>query len=44
MHSERGMMISVTKPMSKIDFRIHPGTRLGHVHLSVADLDRQIEF
>jgi len=37
-------MISVTEPMSKIDFRIHPGTRLGHVHLSVADLDRQVEF
>ena len=26
------------------DFRIHPATRPGHVHLSVADLDRQVEF
>jgi catechol 2,3-dioxygenase len=25
-------------------YRIHPHTRIGHVHLSVADLDRQIEF
>jgi catechol 2,3-dioxygenase len=24
--------------------RIHPQTRLGHVHLNVADLDRQVEF
>ena len=26
------------------DFSIHPGTKLGHVHLTVADLDREIEF
>jgi len=23
---------------------IHPATRLGHVHLTVADLERQVEF
>ena len=23
---------------------IHPGTRIGHVHLKVADLDRALRF
>ncbi len=26
------------------DFLIHPGTKLGHVHLAVADLDRELVF
>ena len=29
---------------SHTQFSIHPSTRIGHVSLSVADLDRQIEF
>jgi len=32
------------KSLPKTEFRIHPATRPGHVHLTVADLDRQIEF
>lgn len=28
----------------KTQFSIHPATRIGHVHLTVADLDRQVEF
>ncbi len=32
------------KPLPKTEFRIHPATRPGHVHLTVADLDRQVEF
>lgn len=31
-------------PLPKTEFRIHPATRPGHVHLTVADLDRQVEF
>ncbi len=38
------MMIAVRESAANAEFRIHPGTRLGHAHLSVADLDRQIEF
>ncbi len=30
--------------MSETAFVIHPATRIGHVHLTVADLDRQIAF
>ncbi len=30
--------------MKETDFVIHPDTRIGHVHLAVADLERQIEF
>jgi catechol 2,3-dioxygenase len=37
-------MIPVIDPETQPGFRIHPGTRLGHVHLTVADLDRQIQF
>jgi catechol 2,3-dioxygenase len=29
---------------TEMTFRIDPATRLGHVHLNVANLDRQIEF
>ncbi len=29
---------------SKTEFRIHPKTHIGHVSLTVADLDRQVEF
>ncbi len=29
---------------AKTDFSIHPKTRIGHVSLSVANLDRQVEF
>ncbi len=32
--------MSMTEPA----FIIHPTTRIGHVHLTVADLERQIEF
>ena len=30
--------------LPKTEFRIHPATRPGHVHHTVADLDRQVEF
>ena len=30
--------------MKDAEFVIHPATRIGHVHLTVADLERQIEF
>ncbi len=30
--------------MREKEFVIHPDTRIGHVHLTVANLDRQIEF
>ena len=30
--------------MRDAEFVIHPATRIGHVHLTVADLERQIEF
>lgn len=33
-----------TKPLPQTAFRIHPATRPGHVHLTVADLDRQVKF
>ncbi len=32
------------KPVPKTEFSIHPATRLGHVSLTVANLDRQVEF
>ena len=32
------------KLLPKTEFRIHPATRPGHVSLTVADLDRQVEF
>lgn len=31
-------------PLTETAFVIHPATRIGHVHLTVADLDRQIAF
>jgi len=37
-------MFPVVETVANAGFRIHPGTRLGHVHLTVADLDRQIQF
>jgi catechol 2,3-dioxygenase len=37
-------MVPVMDPVTQPGFRIHPGTRPGHVHLTVADLDRQVEF
>jgi catechol 2,3-dioxygenase len=33
-----------TQPNIQTEFRINPATRPGHVHLTVADLDRQIAF
>ncbi len=33
-----------TEGTTETRFRIHPATRLGHVHLTVADLERQISF
>jgi catechol 2,3-dioxygenase len=33
-----------TKLLPETAFRIHPATRPGHVHLTVANLDRQVEF
>jgi catechol 2,3-dioxygenase len=35
---------SQTQTATKTEFRINPATRPGHVHLTVADLDRQIAF
>ena len=32
------------KSLPKTEFRIHPATRPGHVHLTIADLDRQVKF
>lgn len=37
-------MDAQTQPQTKTEFRIHPGTLPGHVHLTVADLDNQIKF
>jgi catechol 2,3-dioxygenase len=34
----------LAKPLVETKPTIHPATRLGHVHLTVADLDRQVEF
>ena len=31
-------------PMSEENRPIHPGTRIGHVHLKVSDLDRALRF
>jgi catechol 2,3-dioxygenase len=31
-------------PPTEIQFSIHPATRPGHAHLTVANLDRQVEF
>ena len=33
-----------TESLPKTEFSIHPATRIGYVHLTVANLDRQIEF
>jgi catechol 2,3-dioxygenase len=27
-----------------VKFRIHPGTKIGHIHLTVSDLDKSIDF
>ncbi len=37
-------MTMQVKPLPQTEFRIHPATRPGYVHLTVANLDRQIEF
>jgi catechol 2,3-dioxygenase len=37
-------MIVQAKSLPKTEFRIDPATRPGHVHLTVANLDRQVEF
>ncbi|MGH2591975.1 MAG: VOC family protein [Anaerolineae bacterium] len=37
-------MTMQTQSLTEPQFAIHPATRLGHVHLTVADLDRQIAF
>jgi len=37
-------MAAQTKSLTETSFAIHPATRLGHVHYTVADLDRQIAF
>lgn len=37
-------MITQTESTTTSQFRINPATRPGHVHLTVADLERQIEF
>ncbi|HEX8990454.1 MAG TPA: VOC family protein [Anaerolineales bacterium] len=33
-----------SESLSKTEFSIHPKTQIGHVSLTVADLDRQVEF
>ncbi len=37
-------MITPTPSSTEIKFSIHPATRPGYVHHTVADLDRQVEF
>lgn len=37
-------MIALPQAQTQAHFAIHPATRMGHVHLTVADLDRQVEF
>src|SRR3990172_1794484 len=37
-------MTAQAKSPPETEFHIHPATRPGHVSLSVADLDRQVEF
>jgi catechol 2,3-dioxygenase len=37
-------MAAPAKLLPETDFRIHPATLPGYVHLTVADLDRQVEF
>ncbi len=37
-------MTAQAKSLPKTEFSIHPATRPGHVSLTVADLDRQVEF
>jgi catechol 2,3-dioxygenase len=37
-------MITQTQLLPKTEFSIHPATRPGYVHLTVANLDRQVEF
>ncbi|HEX2697092.1 MAG TPA: VOC family protein [Anaerolineales bacterium] len=37
-------MSNQTQSVTKTEFRIHPATLPGHVHLTVADLDNQIKF
>jgi catechol 2,3-dioxygenase len=37
-------MVTGVRRMSGAGFRIHPATRPGHVHHTVADLERELEF
>ncbi len=37
-------MSTQRETLSKTDFSIHPKTHIGHVSLTVADLDRQVQF
>jgi catechol 2,3-dioxygenase len=37
-------MSTLTHVETLTTFHLHPGTRMGHVHLTVANLERQIEF
>src|SRR3990172_6699570 len=37
-------MTGPSMSISETQFRIHPRTRIGLVHLTVADLERQLEF
>ena len=37
-------MTVLAKPFPQTEFRIHPATRPGHVHLTVSNLDRQVKF
>jgi catechol 2,3-dioxygenase len=37
-------MITQTQSATETQFSIHPATQLGHVHLTVANLDREITF
>ncbi|NIS83508.1 MAG: glyoxalase [Anaerolineales bacterium] len=37
-------MVRKAKVSTETEFRIHPATRPGHVSLTVADLERQLEF
>jgi catechol 2,3-dioxygenase len=42
--SEERKMALPTETLPKTEFSIHPKTKIGHVSLTVADLERQIEF
>jgi catechol 2,3-dioxygenase len=37
-------MTVLAGPLPQTEFRIHPVTRPGHVHLTVSNLDRQVKF